>query len=146
MGCTGFEGVEDRIAAIRQRDRRYARNAYFFVLDSLDHTMVHLGRDAYTGEERHIGGRELLEGIRQFAADQFGPMASLVFERWGVQATDDFGEIVFNLVDAGLLSRRAEDSRLDFSGGYDFEDAFDADFRERLATISSARDRATTDA
>ncbi len=139
MGCTGFEGVEERIQDIRRRDRRYARNAYFFVLDALDHTIVHLGRDAKTGEERHIGGRELLEGIREFASDQFGPMASLVFENWGVTATEDFGEIVFNLIDAGMLSRRAEDSRLDFVDGYDFRDAFAASFRERLAAISAAQ-------
>lgn len=136
MGCSGFEGVEERIHEIRRRDRRYARHAYFFVLDALDHTMVHLGRDALTGEERHIGGRELLEGIREFAAEQFGPMASLVFERWGVRVTDDFGEIVFNLIDAGLLSRRPEDSRLDFVAGFDFEDAFEHDFRQRLAAIA----------
>lgn len=140
MGCAGFAGVEDRISEIRRRDRRYGRTAYFFVLDALDHTMVHLGRDEMTGEERHIGGKELLAGIREFAVDQFGAMASLVFERWGIQATDDFGEIVFNLIDAGLLSRRPEDSRLDFIGVYDFSDAFDADFKDRLRAISAASD------
>ena len=92
-----------------------------------------------TGEERHIGGRELLEGIRLFAADQFGPMAPLVFERWGVRSSEDFGEIVFNLVDAELLSRRPEDSRLDFVGGFDFDDAFEASDRERLQAIRAAR-------
>ena len=136
MGCTGFESVEDRITEVRRRDRRYGRNAYLFVLDALDHTIVNLGRDALTGEERHIGGRELLAGIREFGADQFGPMAPLVFARWGVHATDDFGELVFNLIDAGLLSRRAEDSRLDFAGVYDLEQAFTAAFQERLQAIS----------
>ena len=103
---------------------------------AIDHTIVNLGRDALTGEERHIGGRELLAGIREFGADQFGPMAPLVFARWGVHATDDFGELVFNLIDAGLLSRRAEDSRLDFAGVYDLEQAFSAAYQERLQAIS----------
>jgi uncharacterized repeat protein (TIGR04138 family) len=130
--------LDDRIHWIRIRDRRFARNAYYFVLDALDFTMAKLGRDEMTGEERHVGGRELLVGIKELAADQFGPMAPVVFERWGVRATDDFGEIVFNLIDAELLSRRAQDSRLDFADGYDFDSAFEAEYRERLDRISCA--------
>ena len=133
------EGLEERILAVRRRDRRFGRYAYDFVLDALDHTIVQLGRDRKTGEERHIGGRELLEGIRDLAFRQFGAMAPLVFERWGLRSCEDFGEIVFNLVDAGLLSRRPEDSRLDFAGGFDFATAFDAEFHEHLSAIRDAR-------
>lgn len=133
------DGVEERIVDVRRRDRRFARNAYYFVLDSLDHTMVGLGRDGLVGEGRHVGGKELLEGIRSLAAEQFGPMAPLVFQRWGIRESQDFGEIVFNLVDAGLLSRREEDSRLDFADGLDFETAFDVLYQRRLAAIRSAR-------
>ena len=64
MALDGNEGIEDRIMAVRRRDRRFGRNAYYFVLDSLDHTMVSLGRDTRVGEERHVTGRDLLEGIR----------------------------------------------------------------------------------
>ena len=133
------DSVEDRIVQVRRRDRRFARNAYEFVLDALDHTMVELGRDEKAGEARHVGGRELLNGIRALAAEQFGPMGSLVFSRWGIRSTEDFGEIVFNLVEAGLLSRRPEDSRFDFADGYDFEEAFSELFRDRLSSISSGR-------
>ena len=136
MALDGNEGIEDRIMAVRRRDRRFGRNAYYFVLDSLDHTMVSLGRDTRVGEERHVTGRDLLEGIRDLASEQFGPMASMVFRRWGVRGTEDFGEIVFSLVDAGLLSRRAEDSRLDFADGFDFEETFAERFAERLFAIS----------
>lgn len=133
---TGHDGIEDRIQAVRRRDRRFARSAYYFVLDALDHTMVSLGRDTETGEERHVGGRELLSGIHELASQQFGPMGELVFARWGIRSPEDFGEIVFNLVDAGLLSRRAEDSRLDFVTDQDFDGYFAARFRERLDAIS----------
>ncbi|MFO1052112.1 MAG: Minf_1886 family protein [Planctomycetota bacterium] len=133
---TAHDGIEERILFLRRRDRRFARNAYLFLLDALDHTMVQLGKDRKIGEERHVGARELLDGIRDFASAQFGPMAPHVFQRWGLRSTQDFGEIVFNLVDAGLLSRRAEDSRLDFSGGFDFEAAFAEKFNERLTAIS----------
>jgi uncharacterized repeat protein (TIGR04138 family) len=131
-----FDGIEERILSLRRRDRRFARNAYLFLLDALDNTMVRLGKDRKSGEERHVSARELLDGIRDYASEQFGPMAALVFQRWGLRGTEDFGEMVFNLVDAGLLSRRAEDSRLDFSGGFEFETAFAQKFHERLTAIS----------
>jgi uncharacterized repeat protein (TIGR04138 family) len=127
MGVSEQDVLEDRIQEVRQRDRRFSRNAYYFVLDALDYTMANLGKDQLTGEDRHVGGRELLHFIQDFAADQFGPMAALVFEQWGLRSSEDFGEVVFNLIDAELLSRRPSDSRLDFMDGFDF----DAVFRER---------------
>lgn len=131
------DGPDDRIVQLRRRDRRFARNAYYFVLDALDYTLVHYGKDRLTGEDRHVGAKELLDGIRDLAAEQFGPMASFVFGQWGVTTTRDFGEVVFNLIDAGLLSRRAEDSRLDFADGFDFEATFAEKFQQRLRDISA---------
>lgn len=139
MGCPESETLEERIVEVRQRDRRYSRNAYFFVLDALDHTMVQLGRLAKSGEERHVGGRELLDGIKELAAEDFGPMAPVVFHQWGIRETADFGEIVFNLIDGGLLSRRPQDSRLDFVNGFDFESTFAEKFRARLSQVTLAR-------
>jgi uncharacterized repeat protein (TIGR04138 family) len=128
--------LEDRIQVVRRRDRRFSTQAYYFVLDALDYTLSRLGKDALTGEERHVGGRELLLCIQDFAADQFGPMAQLVFLRWGIHASEDFGEIVFNLIDAELLSRRATDSRLDFAEGFDFDSTFSQKHRESLQRIA----------
>ncbi len=135
--CPEGDGPDERISEVRRRDRRFARNAYYFTLDALDYTLVHYGKDQLTGEDRHVGARELLEGVRDLAAEQFGAMASFVFQQWGVHGTEDFGEIVFNLIDAGLLSRRPEDSRLDFVGGFDFDSVFQQKFRERLNAISA---------
>ena len=123
---------------LRARDRRYARNAYYFILDALDYTIEELGRHREVGEARHVGGREVLEGARELAALQFGPMAQIVFERWGIQRTEDIGEVVFNLIEIGLLSRRSEDTRLDFMNGFDFRHAFEKKHRERLAAISAS--------
>ncbi len=123
---------------LRARDRRYARNAYYFILDALDYTIEELGRHREVGEARHVGGREVLEGSRELAASQFGPMAQIVFERWGIQRTEDIGEVVFNLIEIGLLSRRSEDTRLDFMNGFDFRHAFEERYRERLAAISAS--------
>ena len=137
MGSSEQDVLEDRIQAVRMRDRRFSRHAYYFVLDALDYTMAQLGKDQLTGEDRHVGGRELLQFIQELAAEQFGPMAQLVFDRWGVTSSDDFGEIVFNLIDAELLSRRPTDSRLDFADGFDFEETFEVRHREKLERIAA---------
>jgi uncharacterized repeat protein (TIGR04138 family) len=137
MTAVDQDVLEEKIQSVRKRDRRFSRHAYYFVLDALDFTMGRLGRDALTGEDRHIGGRELLRGIEEHAAEQFGPMAPLVFERWGVRASGDFGEIVFNLIDADLLTRRASDSRLDFVADGDFRESFARRHRELLDRIAT---------
>jgi uncharacterized repeat protein (TIGR04138 family) len=80
---------------------------------------------------------ELLDGLRQLGLQQFGPLARCVFERWGVYTTEDFGEIVFNLIDAELLSRRPTDSRLDFADGFDFQSTFAGKHQEALERISA---------
>ena len=129
--------LEEKIQSVRRRDRRFSRHSYYFVLDALDYTMSRLGREQLTGEDRHVGGRELLAGIKEYAADQFGPMAALVFERWGIRTPSDFGEIVFNLIDAELLSRRPSDCRLDFMDGFDFREIFAAKHRESLDRIAA---------
>ena len=131
--------LEERIHSIRRRDRRFSTQAYFFVLDALDYTMSRLGKDALTGEDRHVGGRELLVCIQDYAAEQFGPMAQLVFDRWGVHASEDFGEVVFNLIDAELLSRRPCDSRLDFAENVDFAATFREKHRQCLERIADRR-------
>jgi uncharacterized repeat protein (TIGR04138 family) len=128
--------LEDKIQNVRRRDRRYSRHAYYFVLDALDWTMAELGREEKVGEERHVGGRELLIGLKEYASLQFGPMAALVFDRWGIRKSTDFGEIVFNLIDVELLSRRATDSRLDFIDGADFRETFAQKHRESLDRIA----------
>jgi hypothetical protein len=51
-------------------------------------------------------------------------MTMTVFEVWGVCSCGDFGEIVFNLVESGVLAKTEKDSRADFQNGYDFEEAF----------------------
>src|SRR5437879_5945020 len=91
------------VELIRAKDPRYARDAYRFVREALDHTQKTLAKDT-RGRMRHVRGQELLAGIRAFALAQFGPMAMMVLEEWGIQACKDFGEIVFNMVETGSCS------------------------------------------
>ncbi len=114
---------EEALVKIRARDPRYHREAYLFVREALDHTQKTRGKDP-RGRIRHVTGQELLEGIREFALEQFGPMTKTVLEEWGVHCCEDFGEIVFNMVEVGWLAKTNKDSRADFENGYDFDAAF----------------------
>ena len=75
-----------------------------------------------------ITGRELAEGCRDLAIEQFGPMARTVLEHWGVHSTEDMGAIVYALIDCGVLIKQETDSREDFRDVYDFEEAFERDY------------------
>lgn len=127
-----------KIAEITKGDPRYKREAYDFVLRALDETIRGEGRQHRAGTEKHITGQELLEGIRELARSEFGLLAHAVFESWGVQRTEDFGEIVFNLVDHQLLNKQETDTREDFRDGFDFSTAFEEDLDIALTWDNSA--------
>jgi uncharacterized repeat protein (TIGR04138 family) len=114
---------DEAVESILARDPRYSREAYNFVREALDFTQKLIVKENRT-QIRHVIGQELLDGIRQFALQQFGPMAVTVLEEWGVRHCRDFGEIVFNMVETSLLAKTDRDSREDFQNGYDFTDAF----------------------
>jgi uncharacterized repeat protein (TIGR04138 family) len=114
---------EEALAKIQAKDPRYHREAYLFVRDGLDYTQKTIGKDT-RGRVRHVTGQELTVGIREYALQQFGPMAKTVLEDWGIHRCEDFGEIVFNMIDVGWLAKTSKDSRADFANGYDFDDAF----------------------
>jgi uncharacterized repeat protein (TIGR04138 family) len=120
-----FDEAIDQIIA---KDTRFARDAYAFVREALDFTQKLAGKETRS-PIRHVSGQELLEGIRKFALEQFGPMVVTVFEEWGVKSCRDFGEIVFNMVEIGLLAKTDRDTRDDFQEGYDFTDVFRKPFR-----------------
>ena len=92
---------EDALGLILLKDPRYQREAYLFVREALDHTQKVLSRQNRGDLLRHVSGQELLAGIREFAIAEFGPMAQMVLEEWGVRDCRDFGEIVFNMVETG---------------------------------------------
>ena len=114
---------EEGLELILAKDPRYARDAYLFVREALDYTQKAIIKEN-RGQLRHVSGQELLGGIREFALSQFGPMTITVLDEWCVRNSQDFGEIVFNLIDAGWLAKTKQDSKEDFAGGYDFDEAF----------------------
>jgi len=120
MQEVNFDEALDQIVAT---DTRFQRDAYVFMREALDFTQKQIGKENQ-GKVRHVSGKELLDGLRQYALAQFGPMTITVFEEWGVHQCKDFGDIVFNMVEIGLLAKTEKDTRDDFQSGYDFTDAF----------------------
>lgn len=119
--------VEQVLDAILAKDTRYHRDAYYFVRDALDVAQKKFTKPSgRTGADKpaHVSGQQLLEGIRAHALEQFGPLTLMVLDEWGVRRGEDFGEIVFNMVESSLLGKTEKDSREDFKGGYDFHEAF----------------------
>lgn len=110
---------------------RYHVNAYNFLFTALQRTQEKLGRSHAHGEEQeaHISGPELLEGVRACALEQFGLMTLSVFQAWGIRATDDFGRMVFELIERGEMRKTEQDQLSDFFDVYDFEKAFAEQYR-----------------
>lgn len=107
----------------RLHGRRYAEAAYFFVLEALDYTIFrHRGQEREP--HRHISCTDLLEGIRLYAGEEFGPLAPYAFHSWGVWKTEDFGSLVFQMCDGGLLHAQETDTQAAFEDGFDFSSAF----------------------
>ena len=117
------------LAELLRRDRRYHRDAYFFVFEALRFAQEQLGLGGMPSsdasepeEERHVSGQQLCEAIRQYAIQQYGMLARNVLNEWGVHSTADFGEIVFNLIDIGQMKKTSTDRREDFANVFDFDD------------------------
>lgn len=110
---------------------RYKPAAYQFVFAALRVAQEQLGRSLEDDDEEasHVSGPELLEGIRRLALNQFGLMTNLVFHHWGIQRTDDFGHMVFEMIERGEMRKTDRDQLGDFEALYDFSEAFDRDYR-----------------
>ena len=115
---------DEELEKIVAKDSRYTRDAYLFVREALDHTQKMIGKPGRDDAPRHVSGQQLLDGIRDYALQQYGPMAITVLNEWGIRRCEDFGELVFNMVENSLLAKTEKDSRADFAGGYTFDDAF----------------------
>lgn len=130
-----------KLADVARKDSRYAYEAYEFMFQALHYTQKTLGRLPPAQSEaveragdpsHHVSGQELVEGACGLALREFGFMARTVFRMWGIRKTDDFGEIVFNLIEAELMSKTQEDTRADFRGLYDLERSLVEGFRIQL--------------
>jgi uncharacterized repeat protein (TIGR04138 family) len=129
-----MSGRKAEIYELATADQRYAPEAYEFLCNALSYTQKALGveprptTEAKT-ERKHVSGQQLLEGIRDFALQQYGRMAYIVFDRWGVHSTADFGHMVYRLIEAGFWHKSDDDRIEHFQDLYDFHDTFVRDYR-----------------
>lgn len=142
MQTLSFDEVLERLLAA---NTRYHSDGYHFVREGLDYTQKRISKGSKT-LGRHVTGTELLDGLRAHALDQFGPMTLTVLAEWGVTRCEDFGEIVFNLVEIGLLAKTDQDNRDHFKGGYDFHTAFCAPFLPPATRPATKRYRRVSEA
>lgn len=112
------------VEQIRSGDARYSREAYAFVMQALELTVRDLP------ERRHVTAEELLAGMCRHARGRYGLLAHTVLTRWGLSSGSDVGEVVYHLIDAGILSRREDDSRADFDRGGDLRMALEDQYFE----------------
>jgi uncharacterized repeat protein (TIGR04138 family) len=128
---------EHPLVQLLKRDQRYRLEAYQFVREGLDYAQRALGmgvsrpvrRSEKPPPESHLTGQELCEALRQFALEQFGFMAKWVLSSWGIRATSDFGELVYNMISVNLMRKSETDRREDFNGVYDFDEVFVRQFQ-----------------
>ena len=118
----GDQSTRDVLARLRRRKPQYAEPAYLFIMTALHHRMQQLS------EPRHLSGPELADAVRHLAIERFGPLARTVLEYWGIHSTADMGEIVFALVECGVLIKQPDDRREDFEGLFSFKEAFETSY------------------
>lgn len=128
---------EQSIASILKKDRRFDPEAYFFLKDALDFTLKRVADPQ--GNARHVSGPELLEGFRDHALEQFGPMAVTIMNEWGLRKCQDVGDMVFHLIEEQVFGKQESDQREDFAGIFDFQDALTEPFLPKKRVIHARR-------
>ncbi|HEY2158444.1 MAG TPA: Minf_1886 family protein [Isosphaeraceae bacterium] len=135
--------LRDDLAAVLARDPRYSIHAYAFVFESISYTKKHRAgirsrgpAKARRSTTRHVTGRQLCEGACAMALAQYGYLAKVVLRQWGLRSTSDLGEVVYNLIASGDLEKTPSDSRSDFDGVFDLEQALTRDFRLVLDDVA----------
>jgi uncharacterized repeat protein (TIGR04138 family) len=120
-----------------ERDPRYGKEAYIFLKEALEFTIKQKKRGK-TEAGSHVDAVELLDGFRQLALKEFGPMVMTVLEYWGVRSSFDVGQMVFNLIGAGVFGKTESDSVDDFNRALDFHMAFTAPFEPRKSNPANS--------
>lgn len=116
------------IEQVVQELDRYPIEAFQFIQEGLNFSVQRFhGKQADT--PKHVSGQQLCEGLREFALMRWGRLSRTVLRRWGINATYDFGRIVFALIANGMLQKTDEDEIDDFRDVYDFRRAFESEYQ-----------------
>ena len=130
---------EQSVVSILKRDKRFDPHAYFFLKDALDFTLKRIA-ESNGGQARHVSGPELLAGYRDYALEQFGPMASTLMKEWSIRKCQDVGDMVFQLIEEQVFGKQDSDKKEDFSEVFDFEASLVTPFlpKGKLASTKEA--------
>jgi uncharacterized repeat protein (TIGR04138 family) len=128
---------EQSVVSILKRDNRFDPHAYFFLKDALDFTLKRIA-ESNGGEQRHVTGPELLAGYRDYALDQFGPMASTLMTEWSIRKCQDVGDMVFQLIEEQVFGKQDSDTKEDFSEVFDFQAELENPFLPKQRVKSAA--------
>ncbi|PTY04469.1 hypothetical protein DB346_03270 [Verrucomicrobia bacterium LW23] len=131
------------VEKIVQVDSRYDYRSYEFVHEVLQHTLKSLKRGPH-GAHRHVSPQELLIGLRDYTLKEFGPMSKFVLNDWGVKSCEDFGHVVFNLVNERVFGKTDSDSPEDFKNAFTFDDAFVKPYLPRKDKLNAKPMRRST--
>lgn len=118
-----MQTVAEKFRNLLQECPLYDEEAYRFIYETLGYIL----KRAVRKEEKtphHVTIKELAEGFRLYAIEQFGCLAKIVLNELGVRTTKDIGQIVFNLIEHDLLRKQPQDKREDFNNLYDFNKVF----------------------
>jgi uncharacterized repeat protein (TIGR04138 family) len=130
---------EESVVSILGRERRYDGQAYFFLKESLDFTLKKF-MEGTGGHGRHVSGKEFLEGFRDHALEQFGPMAATLMDEWGIKECRDVGNMVFQMIEEQVFGKQDSDRPEDFDDVFDFRKELREPFLPiRKATTGRAR-------
>ena len=99
---------EREIGELAKASGRYRPEAYGFVVEALQFAVERVGK------RRHLSAAELTAGLLKYAEQQYGALAETVLADWGVRGAPDVGNLVYQMIDASLLSASAEDRKEDF--------------------------------
>ncbi|CAN5253860.1 hypothetical protein BH11PLA2_BH11PLA2_30500 [soil metagenome] len=141
--------MDAKLFDLARSDQRYAYEAYEFVCEAVTYTQERLGKivesefvpeeDDEPAADPHVSGEELLRGGCELAVRDFGLMAPLVFRRWGMFTTDDFGEIVFRLIESDKLSRSDSDDPQDFHEVFDLHQALSEGYETAMGDAPATK-------
>ena len=133
---------EQSVVSILKRDKRFDPHAYFFLKDALDFTLKRIA-ESNGGQARHVSGPELLVGCRDYALEQFGPMASTLMNEWSIRKCQDLGDMVFHLIEEQVFGKQDSDKKEDFSEVFDFQASLITPFmptkRRVVSPVKAAR-------
>ena len=133
---------EESVFSILKREPRYDGQAYFFLKDALDFTLKRFA-ESNRGQSRHVSGKELLEGFRDCALGQFGPMGATLMDEWGINECQDVGNMVFQMIEEQVFGKQESDKPEDFHEVFDFRQSLREPFLPKGNVRRSSKARSS---